>query len=296
VTRTYNPYEDERIASNYYPCASQAYFSDLHDDYRFSTIVNMAHGVGSVNEGEYELMLHRRCLSDDERGVGQVLNETTHIEPSIYILMDDSEHVSFLNRHLMLKQQFKPIPFFALTNSIESFTSSYETSFSGMGSMYEQTGIPENVHILSLRYAYSGSDENGGLIMQFEQLFEDGENEQYSTNVTIDLNEIINSSILTINQYTETTLTANLPLSDLHRLPWIINENGQVRKVNKGDTINRRLQESLKDTEITLSPRDIRTFVINEDMSRSMRSGTPRLPHKTKRSKHKNNKNKNKNH
>jgi len=277
VTRVYNPYQDERISSNAYPCSSQSYMADQNDDYRFSTIVNMAHSVGSVIEGAYELMLHRRCLSDDGRGVGQVLNETTHIEPSIYILMDETDQVSFLNRHLVLKQQFKPISFYTLTSSIQQYVNTYETSFSAMGSLYQKSGIPVNVNLLSLRYAYSGNVENGGLIMQFEQLFEDGENPQYSTNVTIDVNEILNSSILTINSFTETTLTANLPLSELHRLPWIISENGQVRKVNTGETFKRRLQ-SVKDTEVTLSPRDIRTFVVNEDMSRSKRSGLDRIP------------------
>jgi len=182
--------------------------------------------------------------------------------------MDESQQVSFLNRHLMYKQQFKPMPFFALTDTIQEFTSSYHTSFSGMGSLYQQSGIPVNVHLLSLRYAYSGAEENEGLIMQFEQLFEQGENTEYSTNVTIDINQIINSSIVTINEYTETTLTANLPLSELTRMTWLItDENGEVRKVNTGANVQRRLQESVKDTEIVLTPREIRTFVINQQMS-----------------------------
>ena len=34
-----------------------------------------AQGGASIKEGELELMIHRRCLHDDARGVGEPLNE-----------------------------------------------------------------------------------------------------------------------------------------------------------------------------------------------------------------------------
>lgn len=41
------------------------------------TLMNdRAQGGTSLKEGELELMINRRCLYDDGRGVGQALNET----------------------------------------------------------------------------------------------------------------------------------------------------------------------------------------------------------------------------
>lgn len=36
-------------------------------------------GTGCVRDGEIEMMVHRRLLKDDGRGVGEPLNETEHV-------------------------------------------------------------------------------------------------------------------------------------------------------------------------------------------------------------------------
>ena len=232
-------------------------------------------------------MLHRRCLEDDHKGVNQVLNETTHIEPRMWLLYDTSDYVSLLNRRLFNLQQFHPIDFWSLTtNSISQWTSSYNVLFNGMGSEYNVSGLPMNVHLQEFRYGYSGESYNDGLIMQFEHLFEINENSEYSNNVTIDINNVISSNILSINSSIEMTLTANLPLSELNRLSWNIKDNdGNVKKVNDGSDIKRKLKSvksgSQSSSSLTLNARDIRTFVINSNVDKKFRQGRLKMDGKT---------------
>jgi hypothetical protein len=276
VGRTYNPYLDERIAANYYPCSSQSYFSDSEDSVRFSTIVNQAHGVGSTFDGGYELMLQRRCLSDDSRGVGEVLNTSDHTEPELYVMMDDAQEVAFLNRRLNLLQQFDTSRFYALTNSMQTWSSMYRTNrtFMAQGPYYQE-GLPRNIHLFTMRYGYSGSgEESTGLVYQLQNMFQVNESTTYSVPVTVNVSSIIDPSIVMVTNMTEMTLVANLPLADLHRLPWNVQDkDGKVRRVNTGEEIHARLK-SVTANSVTINPRQIRTFVINEDVS--VREGYPR--------------------
>lgn len=44
---------------------------------QLSVLTDRAQGVSSLADGELELMAHRRLLTEDQRGVGEALNETT---------------------------------------------------------------------------------------------------------------------------------------------------------------------------------------------------------------------------
>jgi len=104
-------------------------------------------------------------------------------------------------------------------------------------------------------------------------MFENDESDYWSVPETIDLSQIFNPSVLNINEITEMTLTANLPLADLHRLPWNIQTlNGEINKINTGESIRRRLQNTNNFT-IEILPREIRTFVVNQDVSKRYGKG-----------------------
>ncbi|KAH9288462.1 hypothetical protein KI387_032579, partial [Taxus chinensis] len=67
----------EEIAGNYYPVNLGIYLKDNETD--FSLLVDRSLGGSSIFDGELELMLHRRLLHDDRRGVAEALNETVCI-------------------------------------------------------------------------------------------------------------------------------------------------------------------------------------------------------------------------
>ena len=81
----------EPIAGNYYPINTAIYVDETNvgssTDRRkgknlgrtppaFAVVTDRSHGGGSVVDGTVELMVHRRTLADDARGVGEPINET----------------------------------------------------------------------------------------------------------------------------------------------------------------------------------------------------------------------------
>ena len=268
VKRVYFPYWDERIASNYYPSSGATYIEDINDVIRFSTIINQGHGVGSLHDGEFEMMLQRRCLQDDSRGVGEVLNTTFHTQPQIMILMDTAENTANLNRRYYQIQQFQHSFFFTLTDTINNYVSSYQTSWTAINTTTYPIGLPDNIFLMQLRYIYSGSTVglNGGMVMQLQNMFEKNESSMARTE-TIDLGNIIKQNVFYVKNSTEMNLLATIPLANLHRLPWNVQmNNGQVTTIrDKESEIARREIQKVKDqsTTIQLKPRDIRTYVLN---------------------------------
>lgn len=67
----------EPVAGNYYPINSHIYITD--DEQKPSALVALindrSQGGTSLNDGQIELMVHRRLLYDDHFGVGEALNE-----------------------------------------------------------------------------------------------------------------------------------------------------------------------------------------------------------------------------
>ena len=52
---------------------------------QLSVLTDRAQGCSSLADGELELLAHRRLLTEDQRGVGEALNETTGSERAIYL-------------------------------------------------------------------------------------------------------------------------------------------------------------------------------------------------------------------
>ncbi|KAL6220713.1 hypothetical protein ACLB2K_008469 [Fragaria x ananassa] len=71
---------NEPVAGNYYPLNLGIFTSDKK--YEFSVLVDRATGGASIKDGEVELMLHRRVLFDDAKGVEEALDEIACIDHS----------------------------------------------------------------------------------------------------------------------------------------------------------------------------------------------------------------------
>jgi lysosomal alpha-mannosidase len=66
----------EPVTGNYYPVDSRIFIKDEDRGVQFTVMTDRAQGGSSLNDGQLELMVHRRTLYDDFRGVGEPLNET----------------------------------------------------------------------------------------------------------------------------------------------------------------------------------------------------------------------------
>uniref|UniRef100_A0A0E0IPD9 Glycosyl hydrolase family 38 C-terminal domain-containing protein n=1 Tax=Oryza nivara TaxID=4536 RepID=A0A0E0IPD9_ORYNI len=66
------------VAGNYYPVNQGIYVAD--GKYELSVLVDHAVGASSIQDGQIEVMLHRRLSADDGRGVGEPLNEVVCVD------------------------------------------------------------------------------------------------------------------------------------------------------------------------------------------------------------------------
>eukprot|EP00828_Plagiopyla_frontata_P012987 TRINITY_DN1753_c0_g1_i5.p1 TRINITY_DN1753_c0_g1~~TRINITY_DN1753_c0_g1_i5.p1 ORF type:complete len:299 (-),score=56.03 TRINITY_DN1753_c0_g1_i5:77-973(-) len=96
---------------NYYPVTAMIMISDAETDYYHLAIFpDRPQGGSSLNEGEIELMIHRRLVSDDSKGVNERLDE----KQNTYDLNNSAEPIHFSVKHIVfLTQSKKPFPKFA---------------------------------------------------------------------------------------------------------------------------------------------------------------------------------------
>ena len=71
----YNLKYDIKVAYNYYPITSMVFIENPETKQRLTLLTDRPQGVTSLEKGEIEVMIHRVCLMDDGRGVGEVLRE-----------------------------------------------------------------------------------------------------------------------------------------------------------------------------------------------------------------------------
>jgi lysosomal alpha-mannosidase len=168
-------------------------------------------------DGSIEIMLHRRILHDDSLGVDEALNETAYgkglvVTGKHILLIDRPSDSARLHRTGAQQLFMHPLATYSLPN-----TSSY-ANYSGM---YRQTwsaltdAMPLTVHLLTFDQLNPKQ-----YLVRVEHYFELNEDAFYSQPVTIDLQTLL-KSIGTITETIELILSANLPLSELHRLDWM---------------------------------------------------------------------------
>lgn len=87
--RTYKTFVNNTVARNYYPMVRMAYIED--ESSRLVLLADRSHGVSSQDNGQVEVMLHRRLWNNQEWDLGYnlTLNDTS---------VDSQQAVSFCNR------------------------------------------------------------------------------------------------------------------------------------------------------------------------------------------------------
>ncbi|UJR12010.1 hypothetical protein I4U23_016188 [Adineta vaga] len=241
---------DDPISSNYYPINSRIWIRD--ENRQFTILTDRSQGGGSMYDGSVEVMIHRRLLHDDSMGVGEALNETAYNKGLVisgkHLLLFDTPIDSVRLHRTNAQQLFMhPLATYSLpnTSSHTNYSKIFRQTWSSLTDV-----MPLNVHLLTFDQLSPKQ-----YLVRLEHYFEIHEDQDYSQPVTIDLQTLF-KSIGIIQNTTELILTANLPLSELHRLDWMIKDQQSSK--------NKKIQQySSNTTSITLNPMQIRTFQIN---------------------------------
>ena len=239
----------EPVAGNYYPVNSRMYIKDSAK--QLTVLTDRSLGGSSMKDGSMEIMLHRRLLVDDKRGVGEPLNEKgilgkgLIVRGKLCLTLAPPKLSGALHRELGEKLLLEPVLAFAPNSlTFKKWTSQFNSLHSGMTRQ-----LPANVHLLTLETMQDTA------LIRVEHQFEADEDPKLSQPVNISLAELFTD--FDIESMTEMNLSANQLLKDKKPLHWNIKskKNAEESKRKK-----KRMHRAETDLDVELTPMQIRTF------------------------------------
>ncbi|XP_044502287.1 alpha-mannosidase At3g26720-like isoform X3 [Mangifera indica] len=248
----------EPIAGNYYPVNLGIYMQD--DTTELSVLVDRSVGGSSLVDGQIELMLHRRLIYDDKRGVGEVLNETVcvqneceglTVQGKFYLKIDQlGEGAKW--RRTAGQEIYSPLLLAFAEQEGENWMNSHVATFSGIDPSYS---LPNNVAIITLQEL-----DNGKVLLRLAHLYETGEDKDYSVMTSVELKKLFPDK--KISKLTEMNLSANQERSAMEkrRLAWKVDRSAEAEgKVVRGGPVDP------SKLVVELAPMEIRTYLIDFD-------------------------------
>jgi len=264
--RNYRPTWDlelhEPVAGNYYPVNAAIYIED--DNASLALLVDRSQGGSSLSDGSIELMVQRRTLADDRRGVDEPLNETlggmTPYPPygknervgdgvvfrGLHRIMIGIGSVgASLARSEMDGAFAEPLVFVGSWPASDPVAFEKAT-FSGL-----QASLPDNVMLVTLMRLPDRKPTT--FLLRLGHQYGVGEDELLSKPVSVNLACLLSG--YNVTSVTEKTLSGNQNLTDRlkRRLDWTGMGSDELRI------------EDLFSTNITLAPMQIRTFELVTD-------------------------------
>ncbi|XP_053573804.1 lysosomal alpha-mannosidase [Bombina bombina] len=239
--------QTEPVAGNYYPVNSRIYIQDQNT--QFTVLTDRSQGGSSINDGSVELMVHRRLLYDDYRGVGEALLEPGEYGQGIVVrgrhilLLDNPRDSADMHRPLALHEYMSPHIILSPSDSVPYYSGlDSQKQFSALGAE-----LPQNVHLLTLAQ-YSANS----VILRLEHPFQGHDSVNFSQPVTVNLQTMFSS--FTLSNFVETTLSANLEKSKLKRMEWRTSGDHKASSLPN-------FKSKLDPSQVTLKPMEIRTFL-----------------------------------
>ena len=238
----------EPVSGNYYPINSRVYIKDSKS--QMTILTDRSLGGSSLKDGSVEIMLHRRLLRDDQRGVGEALNEpgTTGkglvVRGKLSVILAPPEDSAALHRVLGEEMLLSPIIAFSQNSlTVKQWLSKYQTVRDSL-----TRELPANVHLLTLE------TRNEQTLIRLEHQFEIDEDAKLSQPITVSLEGLFKE--FDIVNLTETNLSANQLLKDKKPLHW------KIKKERKPRHSVKKRNQSYVGPKLTveLHPMQIRTF------------------------------------
>ncbi|XP_010871016.2 lysosomal alpha-mannosidase [Esox lucius] len=234
--------QTEPVAGNYYPINSRAYIKDEKD--QLTVVTDRSQGGGSIQDGSLEIMLHRRLLHDDVRGVGEPLNEASDLYPEGLVvrgrlLLSLNPPAVAANTHRPLAQEVVLQPLITFTEGL--LPPNTRPEFSGL-----QTALPPAVHLLTV-----SQWDPDLVLLRLEHQYEARDSKEHSQPVTVNLQKLF--ATLDVLGVSEMNLSANQWKHEMTRLDWKVDSGEKPLPKTKGDP---------SVWEVTLKPMEIRTFLL----------------------------------
>ncbi|XP_018570365.1 lysosomal alpha-mannosidase [Anoplophora glabripennis] len=262
---TYNATEDP-VASNYYPVTSRILIKDENRDVEIALLTDRSQGGSSMENGQIELMIHRRIMHDDHKGLVESLNEMefgsgVYVRGSHYLIIGSAaksnpDGKTSAAQQRILAQKKLVQPWIGVGNvdsvSLDTIKQKLKLSYTALSK-----SLPENINILTYE-----PWKNDTYLLRFEHILEQQDDSVLSNVTTVEVNNLFNK--FKIKEMTETTLGANELLEDYkQRSKYVWNTVGE--KMHVIFPVN-----DSSEGKISLTPMQIRTFVVKVAMSSNL--------------------------
>ncbi|XP_052729058.1 probable alpha-mannosidase At5g13980 isoform X2 [Vigna angularis] len=249
---------NQPAAGNYYPINLGIYVEDNKTE--FSVLVDRSIGGSSLQDGQIELMVHRRLLLDDSKGVAEALNETDCVGGDCRGLTVQGKYYYRIDhlgegakwRRTVGQEIYSPLLLaFAEKDDKDEWMNSNVLTFSGIDSSY---ALPDNIAIITLQEL-----EDGRVLLRLAHLYEIEEDKDLSVTATVELKKLFPGR--KIKEVKEMNLSANQERTEMEkkRLHWKVEGSDGNRHVSRGGPVDP------KELKVELSPMEIRTFIIYFD-------------------------------
>lgn len=257
---------EEFVGSNFFPCNAFANIRDESGSGRnFAVVMDRSRAVASLHDGQIEMLIHRRLIYDDGRGVGQALDARVRVLSTSRLIFnaDEQEFMSDVRFNSQLHTH-TPHWFVGQVSSVPSSPTEDVAAEEEVAAQPSPSRslLPANVHLHALTALWDKS-----LLVRFQHLFAAGESATYAVPAVVQLANILPKAI-TANAaaYTivETDLLGVNPLAEMERIPF------KTCRSSSGEAYTTPPRMTYLDTPkdvtstLTLRPMEIRTFVIKK--------------------------------
>jgi hypothetical protein len=194
------------------------------------------------------------------------------ISTTISVIMETPTESARLHRRLGSNQDSAIDIFFSPADSTRAWLTTYNAT-----ACLAKQALPPNVHLLSFETrSWANSTINGkasvadlAVIVRLQHIFPIDEHPELSQPVTVEINYVFPPNIVP-QQIEEYSLSANQPMSSMRRLQWTSTQNDNedddvqdgMLKANKQRKNKRQAKSTATNTKVTLSPREIRAYVV----------------------------------
>ncbi|CAF4919031.1 unnamed protein product, partial [Rotaria sp. Silwood1] len=243
--------QSEKSAGNYYPLVTGIMIKDEKQDLQMSIITDRAQGGGSIKDGQVEIMIHRRVLTDDSLGVSETLNELGIDGQGLVIrgrhllsIAKPDDNMKFF-REYALKSVWRPI--IAFRSDFNDQPLDYKTW------SLLNTELPPQVNILTIE-PLSHEKSILTILFRIEHIYDRNEHSKLSESISIQIHKIFNNHKLVDAK--EVTLGANMyKTGAFDRLKWTVDSTYEDKsEYNETPIFDGRT--------IHLYPMQIRSFII----------------------------------
>ncbi|KAJ9703748.1 hypothetical protein PVL29_005156 [Vitis rotundifolia] len=261
-------------AGNYYPINLGIFTTDKKSE--FSVLVDRATGGSSIKDGQVELMLHRRMIFDDSRGVGEALDEITCVENTCEGLTVRGNYYMSINllgdgaqwRRTTGQEIYSPLLLAFTHENSESWTTSDLMKSSSMEPNYS---LPLNVAVIALQVIVSNDSriyslslslslafvlqelDDGSVLLRLKHLYEASEDVEYSTMSKVEPRKMFS----TRKKIKEMSLSTNQEKSEMTKKTWKVeDDSGKEPTPLKGGPVDNST------LVVELGPMEICTFLL----------------------------------